>query len=96
MFAPGLVTASNAGRAAGLAAGAAEVGGGDVSGATAHAPSTPRIAAPAVVRIPPEHRIDMWIILLEAFAALAVLVLIVWWTMFCGRSRGERRRPPGE
>jgi cyanate permease len=38
----------------------------------------------------------MWIILLEAFAALAVLVLIVWWTMFCGRSRGERRRPPHE
>jgi cyanate permease len=78
------------------AACAAEVGGGDISGDTAHAASTPRIAAPAVVRIPPEHRVAMWIILLEAFAALAVLVLIVWWTMFCGRSRGERRRPPHE
>ncbi|MES2530630.1 MAG: hypothetical protein V4636_06320 [Pseudomonadota bacterium] len=31
----------------------------------------------------------MGLILLEAFAALAVLVLIVWWTMFSGRRRGE-------
>ena len=36
----------------------------------------------------------MWIILLEAFAAGLVLVLIVWWTMFSGRKRGERRAPP--
>jgi cbb3-type cytochrome oxidase subunit 3 len=34
----------------------------------------------------------MWVILLEAFAALAVLLLIVWWTMFHGRRRGERAR----
>jgi len=33
----------------------------------------------------------MWIILLEALAALLVLVLIVWWTMFSGRRRGERK-----
>jgi len=32
----------------------------------------------------------MWIILLEAFGAGALLVLIVWWTMFAGRRRGER------
>ncbi|WP_281173389.1 hypothetical protein [Xenophilus azovorans] len=31
----------------------------------------------------------MLLILLEALAALAVLVLIVWWTMFHGRRRGE-------
>lgn len=31
----------------------------------------------------------MWLIVLEALAALAVLVLIVWWTMFSGRRRGE-------
>ena len=31
----------------------------------------------------------MGLILLEAFAALAALVLIVWWTMFSGRRRGE-------
>jgi hypothetical protein len=33
----------------------------------------------------------MWLILLEAFGALAVLVLIVWWTMFSGRRNGERK-----
>jgi hypothetical protein len=33
----------------------------------------------------------MWIILLEALAALALLVFIVWWTMFSGRAKGERR-----
>jgi hypothetical protein len=33
-----------------------------------------------------------WLIL-EALAALAVLVFIVWWTMFSGRRRGEL---PGE
>ena len=35
----------------------------------------------------------MLLILLEALLALAVLVLIVWWTMFSGRPRGE---PPSE
>jgi cbb3-type cytochrome oxidase subunit 3 len=29
-------------------------------------------------------------ILLEALGALALLVFIVWWTMFSGRRRGER------
>jgi cbb3-type cytochrome oxidase subunit 3 len=33
----------------------------------------------------------MWVILLEALAALALLLLIIWWTMFSGRTRGERR-----
>jgi hypothetical protein len=32
----------------------------------------------------------MWIILLEALGAAALLVFIVWWTMFSGRRRGER------
>jgi hypothetical protein len=27
----------------------------------------------------------MWILMLEAGAALCVLVFIVWWTMFSGR-----------
>jgi hypothetical protein len=35
----------------------------------------------------------MWVIVLEALGALALLVLIVWWTMFAGRSRGERQPP---
>ena len=32
----------------------------------------------------------MWLIVLEALAALAILVLAVWWTMFSGRRGGER------
>ncbi len=35
----------------------------------------------------------MWVILLEAFGALAALGFIVWWTMFSGRRKGER---PGD
>lgn len=31
----------------------------------------------------------MGLILLEALGALVLLVLIVWWTMFSGRQRGE-------
>ena len=34
----------------------------------------------------------MWVILLEALGArCALLLFIVWWTMFSGRTRGERR-----
>jgi hypothetical protein len=35
----------------------------------------------------------MALILLEALLALALLVFIVWWTMFSGRKKGE---PPRE
>ena len=35
----------------------------------------------------------MTLILLEALLALLALVLIVWWTMFSGRPKGER---PGQ
>lgn len=35
----------------------------------------------------------MWLILLEALAALALLVFVVWWTMFSGRKKDE---PPDE
>jgi hypothetical protein len=40
----------------------------------------------------------MWVILLEALAALGLLVFIVWWTMFSGRRKGERRpdEDPGD
>ncbi len=31
----------------------------------------------------------MVLILLEALGALLLLVLIVWWTMFSGRHKGE-------
>jgi cbb3-type cytochrome oxidase subunit 3 len=32
----------------------------------------------------------MWLLILEALAALALLVFLVWWTMFSGRKKGER------
>ena len=35
-------------------------------------------------------------LLLEALLALAVLVFIVWWTMFSGRTDGEVSPPPAE
>jgi len=35
----------------------------------------------------------MALILLEALLALTVFVLIVWWTMFSGRSKGELPPP---
>lgn len=38
----------------------------------------------------------MWLILLEALAALALLVFIVWWTMFSGRPKGEPPRDDNE
>jgi hypothetical protein len=38
----------------------------------------------------------MWILLLEALAALLLLIGLVWWTMFSGRKRGERARPRGD
>jgi len=38
----------------------------------------------------------MWVIFLEAFGAVVVLVLIVWWTMFHGRRNGERADEPGD
>ncbi len=32
----------------------------------------------------------MWWLALEAVGAAALLIGIVWWTMFSGRKRGER------
>lgn len=36
------------------------------------------------------HNAGMGLLLLEALLALALLLFIVWWTMFSGRRRGER------
>ena len=38
----------------------------------------------------------MGLILLEALWALVLLVLIVWWTMFSGRKKGELKDPAEE
>ena len=31
----------------------------------------------------------MWLLILEALGALALLIFLVWWTMFSGRRGGE-------
>jgi hypothetical protein len=36
----------------------------------------------------------MWLLILEALGALALLVFIVWWTMFSGRRKDDE--PPDE
>jgi hypothetical protein len=33
----------------------------------------------------------MLLIILEALGALLIFVFIIWWTMFSGRNKGERR-----
>lgn len=33
----------------------------------------------------------MWLLILEALGAAAVLVFIVWWTMFAGRRKDDPR-----
>jgi cytoskeletal protein RodZ len=40
----------------------------------------------------------MGLILLEALLALLIFIVIVWWTMFSGRSKGELRQaqPPSD
>jgi hypothetical protein len=83
----------------GVVAVAAGVDGAVVKGvleqatrAATSAPATvvPRIGA-AASRVAHGKARVMWVILLEALGAGALLVFIVWWTMFSGRRRGERR-----
>jgi hypothetical protein len=47
--------------------------------------------APAITVLPERRYTHMLLILLEALGAGAILVLIVWWTMFSGRRQGERK-----
>ena len=69
--------------------------GGALEHAASVATATRRAALPrigaAASRLAPQVARVMWVILLEALAALVLLGFIVWWTMFSGRSRGERR-----
>lgn len=84
--------AGGAGSAIGAVVGGA-VAGTAGGGAVAQLPSAPRIAAVAKLRHDETERENhaMWLIVLEALAALGLLVFFVWWTMFSGRRRGERR-----
>jgi hypothetical protein len=42
---------------------------------------------------PTQGNPPMWLLILEALGALALLIFLVWWTMFSGRKRGEPDRP---
>ena len=79
-----------------------EVGGVCTTGATEQAASVPTIAA---IKKPTRNgrRVKkrgfcMGLILLEALLALCIFIVIVWWTMFSGRSKGELRQaqPPSD
>jgi hypothetical protein len=61
------------------------------AGAVEQAASVPTISAVNTRRRSVNF---MGLILLEALLALVVLALIVWWTMFSGRKRGELTPPP--
>jgi len=71
------------------------VASGAGRGVLEHAASVPRIVAATAPRAR-RKALGMWVILLELLAALALLIFIVWWTMFSGRRKGERRdgEPP--
>ena len=38
----------------------------------------------------------MWLLIVEALAALGILIFLVWWTMFSGRRSGheDANHPP--
>jgi hypothetical protein len=53
--------------------------------------------APAITQAAARlYAVRMWLLLLEALGALLIFVFIIWWTMFSGRSRGERRDGDGK
>jgi F0F1-type ATP synthase membrane subunit c/vacuolar-type H+-ATPase subunit K len=76
--------------------GSAGFDGGCGGSGVEQAASNPRIDAAQARRRRPKRRrtFDMWVIFLEAFGAVVLLVLIVWWTMFHGRRNGERADDP--
>jgi len=66
--------------------------GGLLSGGSGLAqPNNTATSATKIRRCAHFENIVMVLILLEALAALAVIGLIVWWTMFSGRKNGERK-----
>jgi hypothetical protein len=67
------------------------VAGGSGSVGTAQPASKASIgAARRACRRHWRQNAHMWLFVVEALAALALLVFIVWWTMFSGRRKGER------
>jgi len=59
---------------------------GVCSGGDEQAARLPRITA----NTPRAHH-PMLLLVLEALGALLIFVFIIWWTMFSGRNKGERK-----
>jgi hypothetical protein len=76
---------------AGSTGGNVRIGGGAGGGETAHAAKLPKISHAAPCRSTFRNEAVMLVLLLEALGALALLIFIVWWTMFSGRKGGERK-----
>ena len=76
----------DAGVDAGVEEGAPGAGVGGCSGGDEQAARLPRITA----TIPRAHH-AMLLLALEALGALLIFVFIIWWTMFAGRNKGERK-----
>lgn len=68
------------------AAGGASRGGGGRNGGDEQAARLPRITP----NTPRAHH-PMLLLALEALGALLIFVFIIWWTMFAGRNKGERK-----
>jgi hypothetical protein len=58
--------------------------------AVTHPAGPPRMATGPALRGRRRGTFDMWMFFLEAFCAMMALILIIWWTMFHGRKKGER------
>jgi hypothetical protein len=72
------------------AAGLSSAGALGSKGGLEHELSNPRIAAGPATQAHRRRTFNMWVLFLEAFGAMVLLILIVWWTMFHGRKKGER------
>ena len=66
-------------------AGAPDAVSGDCRATLAQLASVPTIKAQPANR----RSLFMGLLLLEALGAMVLLIVIVWWTMFSGRSKGE-------
>jgi hypothetical protein len=69
--------------------------GGSAGAGTATGVLEQPASAPKMKKTQARKRV-MWLLMLEAVGAAALLILIVWWTMFSGRKRGELESAPEE
>jgi hypothetical protein len=68
------------------------VGAGGVGGGAEQAHKALTMAMHSAAWVVLGKIFNMWLLLLEALGALALLVFLVWWTLFSGRDKGERKR----